>query len=493
MAFAIGLDVGSTHIKALLLQAGAIGHVVALPNPPTHHSPVGPAYDADTILDLLGQAIRNLCRQAHVNPGEIRRLGLCSMVDSYLLLDKDKKPLTPVIPWYNTAGGALLDRIKQSYDPYELWYRTGQTLHVKRALPRAMLLRELYPTAYKEARYFVSLYAYLLYRISGNLLTDESVACRSMCMDIEQADYMDTVRDDLGSKLKLPAIHHRGEKLMCRSEEQLQAWGLRDNIDIYPAGHDHIAAYSVALNAFSNTDNKPDSKLIFNSLGTAEVYTGPFRLQNRSLDLMQKGFSFGLMASDSYYFLANQPSSGANIEWLRSITGFKDKPYSALVASPDFVAASHDLFFVPFVNGRGCPEPNLESEVAFIGQRENTSVPELAAAIAEALAFESKTILDLIRSELKLDYFNVIAAGGNTLNRHLMESKAALLESGRLFTCTTSELSALGAAIPGFSNQSSANLPLEQVPVHEKLKDSLIQSYPKYQKILDTYKMIRSI
>lgn len=465
----IGIDIGSTHIKALLINSTYQQiDIESMSNTPQRQTKLGLCYDANTIWNNLTQIVSTLTRR-HPDIA-IGGIGLTAMVDSFVPIDRNGNAMTEVIPWSSPDGSAFANEIAQHFTAKKLWQLTGQIVSPKRAYPRLRLLEKAYPDIVANMDGFISLYDYILLRLTGKRITDNSVACRTMLYDIHAKQWDPDLCRFAKLDGKLPKVLQLGEQAGSITSESSSLLGICEGVPVYCGGHDHICAFHALHLA---------GYRLLNSMGTAEVFTGILHPGTDTQPLMDLGISLGCFTGDTLYWLANLPSSGICYEWLKNISGHaEDNTYSSILPPPNYCACEQNLFFIPYLNGSGTPTPNPTPRARYYGLSASTTIPQMAAAIGEGLAFETRRITDTLSRHLNIAATGIVAAGGGTRNDHLISCKASL-SNADYHICHTSELSAFGAAL--FASQATS-LSLQTTPVirHPIRSVFLEKNYSRY-------------
>lgn len=188
------------------------------------------------------------------------------------------------------------------------------------------------------------------------------------------------------------------------------------------AGHDHVCAALAA----GLLHGGMGGGLVYDSLGTAEALVGAF--PQRALDEQdyRSGFSFGLHVAPGFcYWMGGINAAGGSLEWLRSILGEPKLSYPALERLLDAIPeAPGDIFYLPFLNGRGAPNRDPQAHAAFIGLSAAHGRAHLARAVLEGTALELACILEKARRELGVTADVLAAAGGGVYNRRWMQMRA---------------------------------------------------------------------
>jgi sugar (pentulose or hexulose) kinase len=117
----LGIDVGTTHITALALDAesGAILASQAVLNSTQTTSPADKArgrseWDAQAMIELAWEALRRVVVSLP-DPQAVRGIGLSGQMHGMCLLSADLKSLTPFIGWQDRRGDDLMPGVKRTY------------------------------------------------------------------------------------------------------------------------------------------------------------------------------------------------------------------------------------------------------------------------------------------------------------------------------------------------------------------------------------------
>ena len=148
--------------------------------------------DAEVFADCLTRICGDVARQAKQMGCGIRAVALDSQRSSVLAVDRDIRPLHPILMWYDKrcapiCSGFSREELRTIYDT------CGMRLTPVSSAPKMLWLkrnrRDIYDKAYK----LIGIHDYLLYLLCGNLVTDATCACRSALMDIRTFEWSDTL------------------------------------------------------------------------------------------------------------------------------------------------------------------------------------------------------------------------------------------------------------------------------------------------------------
>lgn len=430
MSAFLGVDLGTTHVKAALFsEDGALLRIAVTENGTDTVCAAGSCYTAEGLWGRAAKVIREVCAKGE----KPLAVGVTGMADSGAALDAQGKALFPVAPWSNPCGQEYGEALLRDFP--DLTERTGQRYHPKFAISRLLWLRENEPELFSRLAYWLSVTDWLLYRLTGETVTDETFACRTMLYRFRERRWDGELCRYAGVTGRLPRVVPIGEMAGRVTEQVSRELGLPAGIPVVSAGHDHLCALLALEHAGFGG--------VLNSLGTAEVFVGSADAPAPGEDCCRLGVNQGCFADGRYYWMANLPASGGSVEWLRRILS-QGAPvgYAFFDDLPDDPGG---VVYLPYLGGSGTPDPDPARRGAFFGLSSATTATHLAAAVNRGIAFETRRILESLSGLLGRPIEAVAAAGGGARNRPLVRAKANAC-GVPFHVCPQSELTALGAA-----------------------------------------------
>ncbi|GAB4116217.1 MAG: FGGY-family carbohydrate kinase [Sideroxydans sp.] len=191
MIAAIGLDLGTTSIKAgLLSRDGTLNGIVARPAPAIVAD--GGRYESDALAYAeTADAVLQECLAGSPSP---LPFGLCSQRSSFLLWERASgRPVTPLISWQDDRGAASCADLRAS--EHTVRELTGLPLTPYYLAPKLRGLLREQPTwreRLSSGEWLLgTLDTFLIWRWSGGKChqTDASMAARSLLMDIQSGQW----------------------------------------------------------------------------------------------------------------------------------------------------------------------------------------------------------------------------------------------------------------------------------------------------------------
>lgn len=227
MIRAIALDLGSTSIKAGLLDGGGVlGNIMSQPAPPVTGN------DGCRESDALAyaEAADRVLAECRARTAEKPPLGLCNQRSSFLIWERaTSRPVTPLVSWQDTRGAASCEELKNSGNLVrEL---TGLRLAPYYFAPKLRVVLREHPgwRAQLERGELLAgtLDSFMIWRWTHGTLhvSDASMAARTLLMDIRQGQWSPVLCDLFGiPSAMLPRIlPSAGMKLQLDNGLTLQA------------------------------------------------------------------------------------------------------------------------------------------------------------------------------------------------------------------------------------------------------------------------------
>ena len=339
----------------------------------------------------------------------------------------------------------------------ELVRRVGEEtfMRVARILPDASysLAKMLYTlrTALRPVWKFLPIAAYVCYRLSGAVMTDVSLACRTLLYDVEKREWSRELLEASGVALdQLPDVCPTGTAVGFLRPEIAQALGLLENVRVVIGSHDQIVN-ALACGVCEHGDGVDVS-------GTCECIEPLFAGIPGDFGFTKENFACVPYVDDvGYVTYAYNISGGAVVRWYRDQLAkhLSAQAKAERVSVYDLLNRAcpkepTDVIVLPFLQGMGgTPDVRPNARGMFYGVTMETGLPEFYRAILEGLTFEMAYNLE------KLEGFGVApnrlyACGGGARSKVWLQIKADIWNR-EILPVKTEETGALGSAILGFA------------------------------------------
>ena len=441
----LGVDIGGTGAKCVAFDdhgAQLALSYIEYPNPPGKAN-----LEPQVLSDSVVRVIRD-CVQALPARGAVAAITVSSFGESFVPIDEHGAPLTDIIMYFANSESGEFD---------ELVRRVGEEtfMRVARILPDASysLAKMLYTlrTAERPVWKFLPIAAYVCYRLSGAVMTDVSLACRTLLYDVEKREWSRELLEASGVALdQLPDVCPTGTAVGFLRPEIAQALGLPENVRVVIGSHDQIVN-ALACGVCEHGDGVDVS-------GTCECIEPLFAGIPGDFGFTKENFACVPYVDDvGYVTYAYNISGGAVVRWYRDqlarhLSAQAKAEHVSIYDLLNRVCPKEptDVIVLPFLQGMGgTPDVRPNARGMFYGVTMETGLPEFYRAILEGLTFEMAYNLE------KLEGFGVApnrlyACGGGARSKVWLQIKADIWNR-EILPVKTEETGALGSAILGFA------------------------------------------
>lgn len=254
----LGLDIGTSRTKAVLLDAGgreAGAATVATPFVTTDGR-------VEMEVDALLAAVREAMGDLGDARSQVVAAGIAGIAESGAPLDAGGRPLAPVIAWHDDRGVEAVARLEREFGS-ALARRVGQAPNTKMT---AAKMGWLVGSGVRGTDRWLGVPELVLRALTGATATEHSLAARTGCYDVVGHRWIPEVAAALGFSTDIFAPVRAAGSVMGRASEDGAAWaGLPEGVPVTIAGHDHLAGMAGA--GVGRDD-------VGNSVGTAETVAG---------------------------------------------------------------------------------------------------------------------------------------------------------------------------------------------------------------------------
>jgi len=234
------LDCGSTNVKACLMNTG--GRILSSFSLPNHtvSDPIYPGgliWDFEDIWGKLVMCSRKACEMSADT--EIIAVTVTTFGVDGTAMKKNGSLCYPVISWQCSRTQAIEKNIGKYYDPDWLYRVTGLQSYHFNTIHKLIWLRENRPDILESMDYFVLLPSIILHRISGEFVTDATMAGTSMLTDNKKRGFSGEILKPMGINISsFPPWTEPGTVIGKVTALAADALGIEAGIAVIASGHD---------------------------------------------------------------------------------------------------------------------------------------------------------------------------------------------------------------------------------------------------------------
>ncbi len=440
--FVLALDQGTTGSTALLIDPDGAVRARGYAELPQHFPQPGwVEHDPAQIWATIGQAASQAVASSGIAPAEIAAVGITNQRETTLLWERASgRPVGNAIVWQCRRTAALCDRLKADGVEPELRRKTGLVVdpYFSGTKIRWMLDHDpaLRPRAERGELCFGTVDSWLLWQLTGGAVhaTDPSNASRTLCYDIHQRAWDDGLCRMLGVPMALlPEVKPSAGVF---GESTKGAW-LPGGVPVAGIAGDQQAAL------FGQACVEPG--MAKNTYGT-----GCFALLNTgervvaSTEGLLTTVAWTVEGSTAYALEGAVFIAGAAVQWLRDGLGII-KQAAETQPLAESVPDTGGVYLVPAFVGLGAPYWDPYARGTLVGLTRGTTRAHLARAALEAIAYQSRDVLDTMKRESGVPLTTLRVDGGGAANDFLCQFQADVLGVPVLRPSVT-ETTGLGAA-----------------------------------------------
>lgn len=427
----LGIDLGTSSVKAVLLDDGAAvasasrGYRVDRPRPGWAESSPHDWWQA-----TVGAVRDVVCGRRDA----VLAIGLSGQMHGVVMTDAHGGALRPAILWAD----------QRSLPELAAWHaldesslrRLANPLVDGMAGPALRWLRDHEPTTYRDAAWALQPKDWLRARLTGRVAGDHSDASATLLYDLPAGGWAFDVVEALGLRADLlqPLLESTAVAGLL-SPVAADDLGLPAGLAVATGAADTAAA------ALGNRLVEPGPVQL--TVGTGgQVLT---LLARPTLDERLRTHLHRAAVPDRWYAMAASKNVGQALEWVRCLFGVTwDSWYEEAFAVPPGAEGAR---FLPYVTGERAPVFDPYAAGAWTGLRSDHGRGHLLRAALEGVAFALRGCLDAVAA-LGVCVDEVLLAGGGSTD-HRWRQLLADVTGARLLEAPAVDASARGAALLG--------------------------------------------
>jgi gluconokinase/xylulokinase len=189
----VGLDLGTSSLKAVALGAGGEVAARAHAGYPTARSQPGAAEQSPADWWAAVESAVAALRAAGAPPERWAAVGLSGMIPTLVVTDDDGEPVAPAITWEDGRAEPEGEALRARLGGERLYGLTGQWVDGRYLLPMYLRLARAAPRAAPRARRLLGAKDWLFFRLTGEFATDPSTATGFGCYGLAAGSWLDDV------------------------------------------------------------------------------------------------------------------------------------------------------------------------------------------------------------------------------------------------------------------------------------------------------------
>lgn len=417
MTYIGALDQGTSSTRFMIFDADA--RVIAshqLEHKQIFPSPGWVEHDGAEIWSRTQEVIAGALDKAGIKAGELSAIGITNQRETTIAWDvKTGKPLHNALVWQDTRTAEFMDNLS-SVEKELIISRTGLAIAPYFSASKMKWLIDNVPAVRDAVKAGTArigtIDSWILWNLSGGTFaTDVTNASRTALMNLETLDW----DSDLLALFAIP------RSVLA---------------DIKPTSHVYAKTVDgVAIAALvGDQQGAMIGQTCFDVGDSKTTYgTGNFALLNTGTEIIRS--QHGLLTTVCYKF-GDAPAvyalegsvavTGSAIQWLRDQLGIitSSSEIEALASSVD---DNGGVYFVPAFSGLFAPYWRSDARGVIVGLSRASTKAHLARAALEAIAYQTRDVLDAMSADSKVALKSMRVDGGATANNLLMQIQSDVM------------------------------------------------------------------
>ena len=447
--FFLGIDVGTSGTKALLVDAGGQIRATATAGHPSFFPK--PGWSEQRPEDWWTStcaAARTALRKGKISGRDVGAVGLSGQMHGSVFLDGRQRVLRNALLWNDQRTGAECAEIEQrAGGRAELIRLVRNVALTGYTAPKVLWLRNHQPRLYRRVRTVLLPKDYINFRLTGILHSDVADASGTLLFDVANRQWA----VELMRRLDLdpawfPPVTESCHVIGGVTKHAARAIGLKPGALVVAGAGDQAAA-AVGTGVVR-------TGVVSATMGTSGVVFAYSEQPVPNEDGLLQSFCHAIPGA--WCVFGCMLSAGGSLQWAREVLYAEalakarsaaacDALYTAMIRAAAAAPDDDALLFHPYLTGERCPYPHPHARGAFIGLTRAHTRGALVRAVLEGVTLGMNRQLDLIRA-LDIPIREVRLAGGGARDPWWRQLQADIY-GVKCVSMRSEEGSALGAAL----------------------------------------------
>lgn len=415
----IGVDSSTSATKVVVFDLS--GKIVAISAQGYELSAPHPGWSEQDPNDwwaAFARGCREVISHPDVDPARIAAIGITHQRFSFVPVDRDIRPLRPAILWNDIRCGKEAEFARRKIGAQHIFSRTGYAPG-QWTLYKALWLKENEPEIYEKTHKLMLVQDYLIYGLTGELVTLSGAATMTGALDIENPrewarDIIGElgVREDIWIDKILPGCETAGYVSKAASG----ATSLPEGLPVVTTAGDQPcgilgAGVTMPGQLGINGGTSCTNEFVVTDLPARE--TQDFVVE---------------MAPSGDYIVENYIPSGASalMNWFRKNLGAADEVRAEMEGTDVWTEiyslaeqcppGNSGVCLLPFFQGANGPFWDIDARGILFGLHTDHGRPEIVRAIIEGLAYESRRQVELMEKGTGTKVSSVRMYGGSAVS-----------------------------------------------------------------------------
>ncbi|NGQ89600.1 xylulokinase [Rhodobacter sp. HX-7-19] len=403
MTLTIGIDLGTSGVKAVILQDAETvladaAQPIAVSIPHVGWS----EQEADDWVAAVWSCLDRLAATAPREMAAVSAIGLSGQMLCALLLDKSLKPLRPAILWNDQRSIAECAELLQRCP--DIGSRTNGTPDPGITAPKLLWLAKHEPQVMRDARMLLLTKDYVRLALTGEVATEPTDAGGTQLMDCRTGEWDAQLCELAGwNPDHLPPVTSAWKAAGGLRPHLAQRWGMKPNIPVAAGAGDNMASTLGAGAA-----RPGDAVLTIGTSGVACIVDATFHPGPQRAILTSAH-----AAPDTFLSMGVVMSATAALDWTARLSGTTAATLAGEAEAMDARKTDASPVFLPCLTGIRTPANRPQATGRLEGLHPGVDRAMMGYATMEGVAFQ---FADCIAAQREVGAIpqRFVAVGGGT-------------------------------------------------------------------------------
>jgi D-xylulose kinase len=431
--YILGIDAGTTGVTVGVYDLNGILVAKSYSEFETYYPKPGwVEQDAEHWWNSVVDACRQAVKIANAEDS-IAAISVANQRETVVSVGKDGEPITRAIVWQDRRCIEEVDLIRKKIGEETVARITGLKPDPYFSLPKILWWMRYQPEVIEKSWKLMLVHDYIVYKLTGEVVTDYSNASRTMLMDLKSRRWSDEIASAFDFDLSLmPELVNSGEFVGETRGNVAEKLGINCKPLVVAGGGDQQCS-ALAQGVVEEGSVK-------STTGTGTFMVAPVEKVKDYGEIIYSSHVLpGVNVGEVSIF-----TTGSLLSWVKK-SFYHGEGYEAVNAEAEESGiGARGLFILPFFSGAGCPHWNSHARGMIYGLTLAHSRGDIVRAVMEAVAFEVRTNVEVMGrkgievEELRLD--------GGAANSKLWNQIFADVTGRRCLVSSDVEATARGAA-----------------------------------------------
>ena len=387
-----------------------------------HPQPGWVDHDPEELFQSTLAVAREVIASANIKPQQLAAIGITNQRETTVVWDRESgRPVAPAIVWQCRRTAQLCEELKQQGMGPTIREKTGLVIDAYFSATKIRWLLDAIPEGQHRADAGALCAgtgdSWLLHRFTGGRVhaTDITNASRTMLFNIHTREWDSELLLQLNIPLCLLPQVNASSTMFGETNSDLFGVGIPITCLI---GDQSAALFGQACFQSGMVKNTYGTgSFLLMQTGDQPVSPPPGLLTTIAWQREGQRTQYAL---EGGIFV-----TGSAIQWLRDGLGIIQNA-SETTEIAQSVPDTGGMYFVPAFAGLGAPHWDMYARGTMVGLTSGTSKAHIVRATLEAIAYQVRDVLEVIRASSQLDITLLRADGGGSDNPFLMQFQADL-------------------------------------------------------------------